>query len=445
MNTPGVGQGIRVQGDQPIDPQRVIYTQPTGPSIASRIAALAKAGMSLTDKTNPTRRTVTQTSPEIQSAKGQLSSAVAGCDRTAQQSGISPEAKAVYQRLSNILQIAKKKIGDDFSADNIATALSSALKARTDLSTAGGTGTVGMYHGNIDGSEYRELDGKNVTVRTRQGYAAPDAWGEWIEDPNGQWIRPRIAEGQEKCIEKCKRAHVPSHTLGASVSHPQNPKPKALKEGDPKYDFSKLTADEPAVTGKVYTRELGDGKLTWPSEFPLSEYSSQLEREFNTFSGEVKIHKLEPGTVLVRVFGKGQTVKGACWCRADDATSSVTCAGDLYKKLAVMAEWNGDGNLGVFVVPEGVDIYVAEGKIASQMETYKGEQEDANGNVSKREFSFVYPGGGTQVNILTPNPIDEHLFPHFAGVSPDIFEKCMFCFRNDGIMKPEDQEPNTQN
>ena len=165
--------------------------------------------------------------------------------------------------------------------------------------------------------------------------------------------------------------------------------------------------------------------------FEPKKYSGQLDYESNTFSGKVTIHKLETGTVLVRVFGAGQSVKTACWARLDDDKSSVTCAQDLYKKLAVKAEWNGDGNLGVFIVPEGVDIWVAEGKIASQAEKYtvevgEGEIKD------KQESTFLYEGGGTQVNILTPDAAGT-----FAGVAPEIFDQCMFCFRDDGIVKEE--------
>ncbi len=188
-------------------------------------------------------------------------------------------------------------------------------------------------------------------------------------------------------------------------------------------DFKSISAASPSYKlDDFHTREAG---------FDPKKYNRQLSRESSTFSGDVHIRKLEPGTVLVRVFGAGQSVKTACWARLDEVLSSVTCAQDLYKNLAVKAEWNGDGNLGVFIVPEGVDIWVAEGTIASQAEKYTakvGEGEKGK----QQESTFLYEGGGTQVNILTPDAAGT-----FAGVAPEIFDQCMFCFRDDGIVKEE--------
>ena len=400
-------------------------TQPRESNIASIKLELAKAGLDLTGKASATRRTGTQTSPEIQSAKRQLSSAVAGCDRTAQQSGISPESKAVYRRLSNILQIAKKKIGDDFSADNIATALSSALKARTDLSTAGGTGEVGMYDPDADGTEKQ-----GTNKRTERGVEAPYAWRK-----NSAGEYDPVEEGQKECLTSLGKAGI-SAVVGAESRslkevlegslptlqiHKQNPKSKFAEVSEDKLSEHKYTFSEGEKTATY----------TWDPIFKPKDFAGQLDYESNTFSGKVTIHRLEPGTVLVRVFGAGQSVKTACWARLDDDSSSVTCAQDLYKKLAVKAEWNGDGNLGVFIVPKDAKIWVAEGKIASQAEKYTADVGEGDYD-GRKESTFLYEGGGTQVNILTPDAAST-----FAGVDPKIFDRCMFCFRDDGIVKEE--------
>ena len=363
------------------------------------------------------------------------------------------DATKVYDALSKIL--AKVAELSDFSADTISTSLNEALTdpelgySLTDKDISEGRAmkinkepTVGKYDPDIDGTERRKDQ-----IKSEQGYPTPDVW---TKDPDAK------AQAHGECMSRCTEA-------GLKSGREKNPK-------NVKIDEDYLRKFQKGTVG-VNIRGHHPYRISWPKDFDVSAYSGQIAYESNTFSGDVKIHKLEPGTVLVRVFGQGQSVKTACWCRADDATSSVTCAQDLYKKLAVKAEWNGDGNLGVFIVPEGVDIWVAEGTIASQIETYTGNVQ-VNGRDRKQKHSFLYEGGGTQVNILTPNPPEqsqvegpvEELHPElpdnpkllervgkrpsayatFAGIYPDVFEKCMFCFRNDGIMEPKVQEPKAQ-
>lgn len=134
---------------------------------------------------------------------------------------------------------------------------------------------------------------------------------------------------------------------------------------------------------------------------------------------------------------KAKLSRQVVWCRLNDPTSSFTSADDLYKKLAVKPEWNGDGNLGVFIVPKNADIWVAEGKIASQKEEYYEFREGSDGKMEQTKGRHcLYKGGGTQLNILTPNE-SQHGNPYveFAGVDSKILNDCIFCFRNDGIMK----------
>ena len=107
--------------------------------------------------------------------------------------------------------------------------------------------------------------------------------------------------------------------------------------------------------------------------------------------------------------------------------------------MAVRPDWNGDGNLGIWVIPEGVDIYVAEGKIASQVGPYSEFEmqptdiviNDVKQNEKhQNDFFYIFEGGGTQLNILTSNS------GSFADMDSSIFDKTMFVFRDDEMIDP---------
>lgn len=394
-------------------------TRSTGPSIASRKAALAKAGMSLTDKTNATQRTVTQNSLEIGVAKmpaGRMSDAVDACARLAQQPDISREAKAVYQHLGDILRTATERIGNNFSADHIATELSSVFSIRSELFALSGTGEVGMYDSKKDG-EFGY--GKSSSDH---GYPAP--------------IAP------ESCVQCCTTNKVLNYgkTVPKNAELPNPPNVACVKSWCPaesQINLAKVDLDSYDDMGdEEYRYHLkSDGELgqemvvLGPAKEKMQSYIRQVQDEFDQFSGNVHIHKLAPGTVLVRVFGQGQKAVGSCWCNVTDSKSSVTCAEDLYTKLAVKAEWNGDGNLAVFIVPDDIEVYVAEGKIASQIGKYTTRSKEETKYETSTDHVFIYEGGGTQLNILTPTGD-----AHFGG-SEKITECCMFCLRDDGIME----------
>lgn len=166
--------------------------------------------------------------------------------------------------------------------------------------------------------------------------------------------------------------------------------------------------------------------------FDIGAYSSQLEYEYNQFSGDIEIKKLEPGMVLVRDFGQGQSVKGSCWCLAADLNSAVNCDKDLQTRLAVKPSWNGGGNRAVFVVPqEPPPIYVAVGTIAQQE------------NDSDYKNIVYHPGGGTQYNILTPNDCDVNSIKNASGGfanAGEAFDKCCFVIANTGIIEASDRK-----
>ncbi len=483
--------------------------------------------------------------PEIR-----LQSAMNACESLLKREDLTDEAKAVYTTLKTILEGVKAGT-KDFSSENIKEVLNSIIGTTKNftLNADGVTVTfsdrtindlilpqspsVGMYHQDIDGSEFKWGD----TVKTDQGLQAPNVWSK---------DEATKLNAQQECLTALKNAGLEPLPQGTTVSgalsdvnvkYPQNidktrfafseleflsfikEKPsqalldkaidalsakdlssiagkvlpdqegfssmeellEAVKLRLHTMDFSQLPWEVTSRMDKNEISELSnrrlnelddnkfnnftgglkkddfshdgqsfkinlsmyngectfkkeDGKTTkytWDAGFNPAEYSAQINRESNTFSGDVRIYKLEPGTVLVRVFGKGQSVKASCWCRADDSNSSVTCAKDLYEKLAVKAEWNGDGNLGIFIVPEGADIWVAEGKIAAQAEKYTGKT-NVNGKDVQGKHTFLYEGGGTQLNILTPNAPSQGT--SFAGVEPQIFNQCMFCFRNDNMI-----------
>ena len=164
----------------------------------------------------------------------------------------------------------------------------------------------------------------------------------------------------------------------------------------------------------------------------IEQYGNQLIREYEQFSGDITIEKLKPGTVLVRDFGQGQSVKSSCWCLAANLNSAVNCDKDLQTQLAVKPCWNGGGNRAVFIVPkEPPIIYVAVGKIAQQR------------NDSDYEETVYHPGGGIQYNILTPNNCDVNNVKNTSGGFANAgkaFDKCCFVITNTGIIEKNDRK-----
>lgn len=351
---------------------------------------------------------------------------------------ISPEAKGVYTAAAVILgEVAKCEI---FSAENIQKAITEGLKK---VNENKGTlkGRVALYDAQEDGEAYKPNKQKKSTHGTS---ALKDLtkWDQKEEKPIAQ------AEGTNEGMKLCKKIGIEPKTEKHEIENlpnPQNPTDFKINldipiktEGENKISYSCNAINKDNEIIKTAQNLI----ITCPKDFKIENYIKQLKREFYTYSKNVNIHQLEPGTVLVRVFGKGQSIMASCWCNANDTTSAVTKAKDLYNTLAVKPEWNGDGNLGIFVVPEGVNIYVAEGKIASQVGTYAEYQTETtdksiNGEnqtkISEKSYYYVFEGGGTQLNILTPNDND-----NFAGVTnQEIFKQTMFVFRDDEMINPK--------
>ena len=103
--------------------------------------------------------------------------------------------------------------------------------------------------------------------------------------------------------------------------------------------------------------------------------------------------------------------------------------------LAVKFEWNGDGNMAVLVVPNDIEIYFAEGTIASQIGEYSENILKDNEDVEQKQ-TFIFQGGGTQTNILAKN-VSGNYRPFANQTDKEIWKKIMFIFRDDGIIELE--------
>ncbi|MFQ6723419.1 MAG: hypothetical protein ACLRFH_03385 [Opitutales bacterium] len=311
---------------------------------------------------------------------------------------ISTEAKAVYSAALVILsEVSRCK---DFSAANIQKAIKIGLKQAA--TTTGLKGSVDFFKECEDGGAYNYND--KGQKKTTNGFPKPN---------------------REECYLICNNL---GFKTNEEVKHPQN-------LGELKID---LESCQEANTEKTYKFKDGNGKevpnlkITCPKDFNIESYSGQLQREIDTFNGNVTIYKLKPGTVLTRVFGQDQSIMSSCWCNSIHPDSVVTQAKDLYQNLAVMPHWNGDSNLGFLIVPNDIEIYVTEGTIASQTTNYSNFSTNTNGKEIKTDHTYVFQGGSIQLNILTPNNNS-----HFAGVeNNEIFTQIMFTFRNDKIVNP---------
>ena len=83
----------------------------------------------------------------------------------------------------------------------------------------------------------------------------------------------------------------------------------------------------------------------------------------NTFSGGINIRRLQGGEVLVRCCEQGAKESGTFWSNISDMPLSIA---NIRNATAVLPDWNQNGNLEFFVVPENCDILVLEGTISSQ-------------------------------------------------------------------------------
>jgi hypothetical protein len=89
----------------------------------------------------------------------------------------------------------------------------------------------------------------------------------------------------------------------------------------------------------------------------------ELCRSQQSFSKNITINRLNPGEILVRCCEKGSNEPGSWWVKIGDMPLSIV---DVRDGIAVKSEWNQDGNLEFFIVPEGCNTIILEGPASSQ-------------------------------------------------------------------------------
>jgi hypothetical protein len=353
---------------------------------------------------------------------------------------LSSEAKTVYTTALGILkEVSKCK---SFEAEKIHEAISKGLENAKTIEKITRIGlenvktiedpkcTVGFFDENKDGESYKAKNQKK-SIHGTDALIGLTTWMDGSEKPNA------IEKGQNQGIKLCKQLKLnkkKTQPQNNELPNPQNPKNITI-------DLKNFTDDNDTISYGFKNKEnktIEKPKISCPKDFNIEKYLNQINREISQFSGNVTIHRLEPGTVLVRVFGKGQSILSSCWCDAADSASTVKEAKDLYNKLAVRPDWNGDGNLGIWIIPEGIDVYVAEGKIASQVGPYSEFEMrpttkiiDGVAQTEKHQtdFFYIFEGGCTQLNVFSSNL--------FADVKDQkIFNQTMFVFRDSNMINP---------
>jgi hypothetical protein len=88
-----------------------------------------------------------------------------------------------------------------------------------------------------------------------------------------------------------------------------------------------------------------------------------LCRDQINFSNQITVRRLEAGEILVRCCQQNSPEPGGWWVKIQSMPLSIA---DVRNGIAVLPEWNQNGNLEFFIVPEGCNIVVLEGVTASQ-------------------------------------------------------------------------------
>ena len=388
MDTPSVGQigaSGGVETSEPVEGNSRV-TQSTGSNIGIAETGAGQPSVSLNTPLPDTRAV-----PQAGSAKTpaeRMSDAIASCrDIVAGCDDSKDAAKVVYENLGDILEAIKSKIGDVFSAEIIGKALDEAL-GETPLPLAGtAKGTVGKFARDVDdGTEEGKASTRGDTTAS---------------------------------IAVCKQLKIPE-------ALPDTPNPANLYVGSTFEEATITTLPDGSANVSV-----NDGfKIHCDAGLEPTKYLKQFQSDAKTFSGDIHVHRLDPGTVLVRVFGQGQSPLRPCWAKLSDDSSSVTCPKDLLTKLAVLPDWNGDGNIAVMIVPKDPAVVVAEGKVATQTADYRETNNTAPElPISVKSFAFL--GGGNQCNVLTEDlPEGVGGYPPFANDSGGKLDNCMFCLRD---------------
>ncbi|MDR0445016.1 MAG: hypothetical protein LBG98_01885 [Puniceicoccales bacterium] len=150
-----------------------------------------------------------------------------------------------------------------------------------------------------------------------------------------------------------------------------------------------------------------------------AQVENAIEEYANCFSNGIVLRQLHGGEVIVRCCQGGASEPGSWWVSLQDFPLSLQ---QLRENLANLPNWNQDGNLEFFVVPEECNITVLEGVVAAQQlnggnlryfQLRGGEHYERNflNNVSQRvEVTKNYLQGGakTQIYVLLNGSYSNH-------------------------------------
>jgi hypothetical protein len=83
----------------------------------------------------------------------------------------------------------------------------------------------------------------------------------------------------------------------------------------------------------------------------------------NALNPQINVRQLNPGEVLVRCSQNGSREPGSWWVLVDNMPLSIA---DVRNRIAVLPNWNQNGSLEFFVVPEGCNMIVLDGIASAQ-------------------------------------------------------------------------------
>jgi hypothetical protein len=184
---------------------------------------------------------------------------------------------------------------------------------------------------------------------------------------------------------------IPLHSTAVTVPGPGLPNPPIIT-------FSTINGLQAQAIGFPFlAKEIQDSIATNAQSFSN-----------NAPQPQIKVRQVNPGEMLVRCSQNGSREPGLWWTFISDMPLSIL---GVRNGIAVLPNWNQDGNLEFFVVPEGCNMIVLEGIASDQrlpeaaVNTTPGPVWTADGNVTN---VLGNPVGGDPRSI--PNPVWDPTF-----------------------------------
>jgi hypothetical protein len=106
----------------------------------------------------------------------------------------------------------------------------------------------------------------------------------------------------------------------------------------------------------------GQAAVFFPALNPV-ECQTKILGPSASFSGNIQVAQLQPGRIIARCCQGGSKEPGVWWVSLQDMPWGIT---SIRSGTAVLPNWNQNGNLEFFVVPEPCNIVILEGWAASQ-------------------------------------------------------------------------------